>query len=200
MKKILFKLLCLPLLFGCGNQRSQAIDDTVVEDAPIKEIKFIISDDFILADNETFINAYMESTSLLNLPEQKRIDLINRNKEMIEMYVKKGAEDIEENMMIEKTESNPSKQELEQFAKMIQKKEGYVDEVSPVEITLIRSGSKKYKNKYTYFEVISSADFPEWKRYNATYFFEINTNSYQIFLNTLNQLEIDDVIMDIIEE
>ena len=118
----------------------------------------------------------------------------------IEMYVKKGAEDIEENMMIQKTESNPSKQELEQFAKMIQKKEGYVDEVSPVEITLIRSGSKKYKNKYTYFEVISSIDFPEWKRYNATYFIEINTNSYQIFLNTHNQLEIDDVIIGITEE
>jgi hypothetical protein len=115
MKKILFKLLCLPLLFGCGNQQSQVIEDTVVDDAPVKEIKFIISDDFILADNETYINAYKESTSLLNLPEQKRIDLINRNREMIEMYVKKGAEDIEENMMIQKTESNPSKQELELF-------------------------------------------------------------------------------------
>jgi hypothetical protein len=200
MKKLLLILLCLPLLFGCGNQQSQVTEDTVVEAAPLKETQFIISNDFILADNETYINAFMESASLMNLSEQERIDLINRNREMIEMYTKRGAEDIGENMMIKKTESNPSKQELEQFAKMIQKKDGYVDEVSPVEITLIKSGSKKYKNKYTYFEVLSRADESWGSRYNATYFIEINTNSYQIFLNTYNQLEIDDVIMDIIEE
>jgi len=198
MKKLLLILLCLPMFFGCSNQQSQVTEDTVVEDAPLKETKFIISDDFILADNETYINAFMESASLLNLSEQERIDLINRNREMIEMYTKRGAEDIGENMMIKKTESNPSKEELEQFAKMIQNKDGYVDEVSPVEITLIRSGSKKYKNKYTYFEVISMADESWGVRYNATYFIEINTNSYQIFLNTYNQLEIDDVIIDIV--
>ncbi len=200
MKKILLILLCLPLLFGCGNQQSQVTEDTVVEDATVKEIKFIISDDFILADNETYINAFMESVSLLNLSEQKRIDLINRNRKMIEMYTKRGAEDIDENMIIKKTESNPSKQKLEQLAKMIQKKDGYIDELSQVGITLIRSGSKKYKNKYTYFEVLSRADESLGKRYNATYFIEINTNSYQIVLNTYNQLEIDDVIIDITEE
>ena len=79
MKKLLLILLCLPLFFGCGNQESQVTEDDAVEDAAIKETKFIISDDFILADNETYINAFMESASLMNLSEQERIDLINRN-------------------------------------------------------------------------------------------------------------------------
>ena len=196
MKKLLLILLCLPLLFGCGREAK-----TIETDKEKKDVQFVVSDDFIPVDNETYINAFMESASLLNLSEKEQVDLINRNRKMIEMYAKMGAEDMSENMVIKKTESIASQKELNYLVEQLKEKGGRADEISPVEVELISSGNKKYKNKYNYFEIVSKIDASEQiinSRYNAMYSIDISNNYYQIFLNTNIRTDIDDVIVNIL--
>ena len=120
---------------------------------------------------------------------------------MIEMYAKMGAEDMSENMVIKKTESIASQKELNYLVEQLKEKGGRADEILPVEVELISSGNKKYKNKYNYFEIVSKIDASEQiinSRYNAMYFIDISNNYYQIFLNTNIRTDIDDVIVNIL--
>jgi hypothetical protein len=206
MKKILLILLPISIfLVSCGGgEEAKTIEVNKLN----KSVQFVISDEFEPVDNETYINAFMQSVSFMNMSEQKRISLIKNNRENINMYVKKETQDYVENMIIKKIDSMPSKELLNKLVEELQgnslldeiEGDSYVEEISPIKLKLIRSGNKKYKNKYDFFEIATKNGISEEVKnsfYTSMYSINIDNNYYQIFLNTNSRAKIEDVILNI---
>ena len=206
MKKLLLVLLPISLfLVSCGGGEDAK---TIEVNKLNKSVQFVISDEFEPVDQETYINTFMQSVSFINISEQERINLINNNRENINMYVKKGAQDYIENMIIKKIDSMPSKKLLNKLVEELQgnslldeiEGDNYIEEISPIELKLISSGNKNYKNKNNFFEIATKNGISEEVKnssYTAMYSIDIYNNYYQIFLNTNSRAEIEDVILNI---
>lgn len=207
MKKILFKLLCLPLLFGCGNQQSQVTEDTVVEDALLKKTQFIISDEFVLADDETLSSYLKETISELNMEEfsKDKVKLSDEVweevmlewKETSSLYLRKNNFDNGENIIVKYSEIAPSESWLNKLTAELKQQEAALLQTTGMSFRLIDSEMGKYKNKHSYMLFTSIVSFEEISRYSLQCIISINNKSYQIISNTYDKLLLEDVIIDI---
>ena len=207
MKKILFTLLCLPLLFGCGNQQSQVTEDTVVEDALLKKTQFIISDEFVLADDETLSSYLKETISELNMEEfsKDKVKLSDEGweevmlewKETSSLYLRKNNFDNGENIIVKYSEIAPSESWLNKLTAELKQQEAALLQTTGMSFRLIDSEMGKYKNKHSYMLFTSIVSFEEISRYSLQCIISINNKSYQIISNTYDKLLLEDVIIDI---
>ena len=207
MKKLLLILIYFPLFFGCGNQQSQVSEDAFVEDTPLEETQFFVSDDFELADERTLSLYLRESMSENNLEEfsKDNIKISDSDfqqvmlewKKTASLYLKKNNPKNGENIIIKYSEIAPSEFWLNKLESEMKQQEAAFSQTIGMDFKVIDSGMNKYKNNYTYMYHTSKLSYEGMSRYSLQCIISVNNKSYQIFINTYDRLSLDDVIINI---
>lgn len=195
MKKLLL-LLCAPLLLSCGENEKELEKDltedilnfTVSEGNSEKKTSaqkgFILSEEFIKADDELFLSLLIDAQSLVNMSDSERSENLIRWKENTQIYVKD--DNVEENIVINKSNApGPTQSVLDFFKEQVL-----------IECTLINSGFGKYQDKFEYIFIEKKCNFGEF-RYSIQYVIAVNNENYHIVINTKEGLEINDVFTEI---
>ena len=207
MKKLLFILIYFPLFFGCGNQQSQVSEDTFVETTPLKETQFIISDEFVLADDKTLSSYLKETISDLNIEEfsKDKVKLSDEGwekvmlewKETSSLYLRKNSFDNGENIVVKYSEIEPSESWLNKITAELKKQEAAFSKTAGVSFKWIDSRMGKYKNNHSYMLFTSILSYEGISRNGLQCIILVNNKSYQIYINTYDRVSLEDVIIDI---
>jgi len=207
MKKLLFILIYFPLFYGCGNQQSQVSEDTFVETTPLKETQFIISDEFVLADDKTLSSYLKETISELNIEEfsKDKVKLSDEGwekvmlewKETSSLYLRKNSFDNGENIVVKYSEIEPSESWLNKITAELKKQEAAFSQTAGVSFKWIDSRMGKYKNNHSYMLFTSILSYEGISRNGLQCIILVNNKSYQIYINTYDRVSLEDVIIDI---
>ena len=205
MKKLLLILVWLPLLFACGNQSSKENQENI--ETHLRDAEFVISDEFSIADDETFTSYLKETLSELNIEEfsKNNVELSDEGwkevmlewKEITKLYLRKNAPDNGENIIIKYSEVAPSEFWLNKLKSEMKQQESAFSQTIGMDFVVLDSGMNKYKNSYTYIYLTSKISYEGMSRYALQCIISVNNKSYQIFINTYERLSLDDVIINI---
>lgn len=205
MKRILFSIIYTSLFLGCSSQSTKENQDKI--NNPLKDAEFIISDKFIIADDETFSAYLKETLSELNIEDfsKNSVGLSDESwqkvmmewKETTKLYLRKNATDNGENIVIKYSEVGPSEFWLNKLTTDMKKQESAFSKTTGMNFEMIDSGMKKYKNRYSYIYFISKISFEGMSRYGLQCIISVNNKSYQVIINTYEKLLFEDVVTNI---
>ena len=179
MKNILFTLALLVSFSSFGQKTSFA--------------DFTISEEFIEANEQTFLELLIDATLLVKMSTKERMETILRIKETTRAYIRNANN--EENILINKSELGPSKQLLEMIRTQIEYQTS--QRLEGIKVTLLDSGFGNYQNKFDYIFFQTLFDFDGSDRYSCQYIISVRNENFHIIINTKEGLEIQDVFNDI---
>jgi len=205
MKRILFSIIYTSLFLGCSSQSTKENKDKI--NNPLKDAEFIISDKFVIADDETFSAYLKETLSELNIEDfsKNSVGLSDESwqkvmmewKETTKLYLRKNATDNGENIVIKYSEVGPSEFWLNKLTTDMKKQESAFSKTTGMNFEMIDSGMKKYKNRYSYIYFISKISYEGMSRYGLQCIISVNNKSYQVIINTYEKLLFEDVVTNI---
>ena len=178
MKKLILLLLFIPLIsFGQDNFANE----------------FVFKNEFVDASKELALGELFDSTTLLELSEAERLEAYNYNRQTFRLIVKKGSNDVVENIGIFKGEFSPS-WELLDFLKINFEKSINAIVGEGMSVELLESGIKTLNGRHTYIYLHSLTTIGGVERFSNTYYISVNKKNFQISINTFNNLKLEDVI------
>lgn len=209
MKKLLLlSLTILSFFIGDGLTYPNKSEDMSFNDADItikalSQKGFILSEEFIKADDETMLSFFAESQEYINLSAQEKSEYLIGYKKNTELYFKEKS-NFEENIIINKSpffqsfiSSNSIQNFLDIFTQQIENKVNDQILAEDNEIKLLRSGLGKYRDRFEYVYVNTKSNFNGIEKFSTTYFISVNNQGYHIVINTFEGLGIYDVFTEI---
>ena len=209
MKKLLLLLIYFPLFFGCGNQQSQVSEDVFTEDTPFEEAQFIISDEFVLADDvilqqfleenisELDVEKFVKKDGGLELSDESWQYLMIEWKNTSSLYLRKNSDDYSENIVVKHSEVAPTEYWLNFLVEGILKEADNIADHLGISFEMIDSGMEKYDNTHPYIFIRTRLSYDGMSRYGLQCIISVNGRYYQIYINTFNRLSLEDVLLNI---
>jgi hypothetical protein len=209
MKKLLLlSLTILSFFIGDGLTYPNKSEDMSFNDADItikalSQKGFILSEEFIKADDETMLSLLAEAQGLINLSAKEKSDYLIQYKKTTEVYIKENTP-IDESVIINKdptTHSYITKHGLPNFLDIItQLVESQVaDQIlaEGMELKLLRSGLGKYRDRFEYVYINTKFNFKGIETFSSDYYISVNNQIYHIKINSFEGLGIYDVFTEI---
>jgi hypothetical protein len=209
MKKLLLILLCFSLFFiGVGLTHPNKSEDMSSSDADItikvsSQKEFILSEEFIKADDETMLSLLAEAQGLINLSTKEKSEYLIQYKKTTEVYIKENTP-IDESVIINKdpiTHSYITKHGLQNFLGIITQlvESKVADQIlaEGMELKLLRSGLGKYRDRFEYVYISTKFNFKGIERFSSDYYISVNNQIYHIIINSFEGLGIYDVFTEI---
>ena len=186
MKKLLLlSLTILSFFIGDGLTYPNKSEDMSFNDADItikalSQKGFILSEEFIKADDETMLSFFAESQEYINLSAQEKSEYLIGYKKNTELYFKEKS-NFEENIIINKSpffqsfiSSNSIQNFLDIFTQQIENKVNDQILAEDNEIKLLRSGLGKYRDRFEYVYINTKSNFNGIERFSTNYFISVN--------------------------
>jgi len=150
-----------------------------------KNKNLILQDkEFVKANNEQMLAIFFDATEIMNMSENEQVNKLKELYPTTTIYIK--GDNIEENIIINKTESVPLNKlsayyenNYEEMEEIYLSNTGYSSEILENKII-------KIDDKYECLTFRTKFNGPELNRYSSNYHLEINNQFFHIVTNTYN--------------